>query len=310
MAHSPAGRTGPRAGVPRMLGGEGHRMSGDVPTDVLEPAVDLDLAAIDPMWYAVAAGVLLLLIALIVFALVRRRRRRQQYEDRYGAEYQRTVERAGSRRAADKELHDREERRQQFELRRLDHDERDRFRARWEDLQASFVDGPAAAVRSADELLDDVAAKVGYPKAGRDQRLADLSVDHPATVEEYRRGRPTSADAERGPTTEQLRQALLTSRSLFEALVGRDTEDIGLPPAPFRDLEESDQVGRTTERPHTGEGTVPADGTPATDAEDRSPRETSTAPQEIVVRDHEPATSRTAAPAYDRNGRRINDDGR
>jgi hypothetical protein len=272
--------------------------------------VDLDLAAIDPIWYAIAAGVLLLLIAAIVVAVVRKRRRRRQLEDRYGAEYQRTVEKAGSRRAADKELHDRDERRQQFELRTLAQDERDRFRARWEDLQASFVDGPAAAVRSADELLDDVAAKVGYPKAGREQRLADLSVDHPATVEEYRQGRPVSADAERGPTTEQLRQALLTSRSLFEALLGRDTDDLGLPPAPFRDLEGTDRDGRTRDRRHTDEGSATGGDVPAS-AADPGPRGTSTAPQDIDVREHEHAVSRTApAPAYDRNGRRINDDGR
>jgi hypothetical protein len=201
--------------------------------------MDLDLAAIDPLWLAIAAGVLLLVIVAIVVAVVRRRRRRSRLEERYGPEYRRAVDEAGSRRAADRELQEREERRQHFELRPLAHDERDRFRARWEDLQASFVDGPNDAVRRADELLDDVASKVGYPKADREQRLADLSVDHPATVDEYRKGRPTSSDPERGPTTEQLRQALLSSRSLFEALVGRDTEDAGIPPAPFRELEDA-----------------------------------------------------------------------
>jgi hypothetical protein len=263
--------------------------------------MDLDLAAIDPIWYAVAAGVLLLILVAITLAVVRKRRKRDKLEDRYGAEYQRTVEKAGSRRAADKELQEREERRQSFDLRPLDQDERDRFRARWEDLQTSFVDSPAAAVRSADELIDDVAAKVGYPKAGREQRLADLSVDHPATVDEYRRGRPTSSDAERGPTTEQLRQALMTSRSLFEAIVGRDTEDVGIPPAPFRELEGTDQDPVVDHRSH---GSTNGHGArdDRSSAEGRRQDET---PDEVGVRDREHASS---SPVLGPDGRPITTD--
>jgi hypothetical protein len=271
--------------------------------------MDLDLAAIDPIWYAVAAGVLLLILIAIVVAVVRKRRKRDELEDRYGAEYQRTVEKAGSRRAADREMHEREERRQNIDLRSLEQDERDRFRARWEDLQASFVDSPAGAVRSADELLDDVAGKVGYPKADREQRLADLSVDHPATVDEYRRGRPTSSDPERGPTTEQLRQALLTSRSLFEAVIGRDTEDVGIPPAPFRDLEGSDQDHTTGHRSpdHRSHGSTNGEG-PSRDgrssADDVHPGE---APDDVDVRDREHARS---SPVLGPDGRPITDDDR
>jgi hypothetical protein len=265
--------------------------------------MDLDLAAIDPLWLAIAAGVLLLAIVLIVVAVVRRRRRRARLEDRYGPEYRRAVDEAGSRRAADRELRERDERRQHFELRSLDQDERDRFRARWEDLQASFVDGPTDAVRRADELLDDVASKVGYPKADREQRLADLSVDHPATVDEYRAGRPTASDPERGPTTEQLRQGLLSSRSLFEALLGRDEEEeAGLPPAPFRELEDAtrdeghhdgerrtgaeDTHGREDDLRRAGHEPPHANGhQPATDPETR----------EVDLRDHEPSASRSEA---------------
>jgi hypothetical protein len=251
----------------------------------------MDLAAIDPLWLAIAAGVVLLVLVAVVVAVVRRRRRRARLEDRYGPEYRRAVDEAGSRRAADRELREREERRQHFDLRELDQDERDRFRARWEDLQASFVDGPNDAVRRADELLDDVASKVGYPKADRDQRLADLSVDHPATVDEYRAGRPTSSDPERGPTTEQLRQALLSSRSLFEALVGRDAEEAGIPPAPFRELEDATRGEDPTPDGTTGrqahpEGHEPPHTNghhPASEAETR----------ELDLRDREQAASRS-----------------
>jgi hypothetical protein len=272
--------------------------------------MDLDLAALDPIWYAVAAGVLLLILVAIIVAVMRKRRKRDKLEDRYGAEYQRTVEKAGSRRAADKELQEREERRQSFDLRPLEQDERDRFRARWEDLQASFVDSPAAAVRSADELIDDVAGKVGYPKADREQRLADLSVDHPATVDEYRRGRPTSSDPERGHTTEQLRQALMTSRSLFEAVVGRDTEDVGIPPAPFRELEGSDETASPDHRsPAATNGHGNRDARPTTE----EPRQGDAGvrqgevPDEVDVRDREHARS---SPVLGPDGRPITDDDR
>jgi hypothetical protein len=226
--------------------------------------MDLDLAAMDPLWLAVAAGVLLLVIVTIVVALVRRRRRRAQLQDRYGPEYRRAVDEAGSRRAADRELREREERRRSFELHPLSQDQRDRFRARWEDLQASFVDSPAATVRRADELIDDVADEVGYPKADREQRMADLSVDHPATIDEYRKGRPNDPDAERGATTEQLRQALLSSRSLFEAVLGRDAEDAGIPPAPFRELEGTDGAERLNSD-RAAEGDVAERRDPRTD---------------------------------------------
>jgi hypothetical protein len=271
--------------------------------------VDLDLTAIDPIWIAVAAGVLLLVVLAIVVALVRRKRRRAQYADRYGPEYQRTVEEAGSRRAADRELKERDQRRERFELRALEQDARDRFRARWEDLQASFVDGPAAAVRSADELIDDVASKVGYPNAGREQRLADLSVDHPASVDQYRSSRPTSHDAERGPTTEQLRQALLGSRSLFEAVVGRDV-DVGLPSAPFRDHEDpvgadrSNGHGERPSRPADDTADAPARAGTADDAE--RPGSDRGAPDEIDVHEREHSTSST--PTTDPEGRPLPSD--
>jgi ABC-type nickel/cobalt efflux system permease component RcnA len=202
-------------------------------------AVGVDLAAIDPLWIGVAAAVLLVLLAVAVLIVVRRRRRRRRDAARYGAEYQRTVRRAGSRRAADRELRAREDRRRSFELRELTREERARFRGRFEALQASFVDEPMAAVRRADELLDELAEARGYPDADREQRLADLSVDHPASVDTYRRGRPRRTDDDRAPSTEQLRTALLSSRSLFEALLGRDDPSDRLipPPRSFRDLD-------------------------------------------------------------------------
>jgi hypothetical protein len=274
--------------------------------------MDLDLAAIDPLWLAIAAGVLLLVILAIVVAVVRRRRRRARLEDRYGPEYRRAVDEAGSRRAADRELREREERRQHFELRPLEQDERDRFRARWEDLQASFVDGPNDAVRRADELLDDVASKVGYPKADREQRLADLSVDHPATVDEYRAGRPTASDPERGPTTEQLRQALLSSRSLFEALVGRDTEEAGIPPAPFQELEDDRRGAETTDRGDAprGEDTARAEGHEPPHPNGHHPTPGAET-REVDLREHEGATTRpdhTTSPVLGPDGRPLPSD--
>jgi hypothetical protein len=200
--------------------------------------VELDLSAVDPLWIAIAAGVLLLLLLVLIVALVRRRRRRKQLQERYGAEYHRSVQEAGSRRAADRELREREERRRGYELQALSRADRDGFEARWEALQAAFVDGPETAVRQADDLLDQVATRRGYPSADRDRRLGDLSVDHPEAVDSYRSGRPRGDD-DRSPTTEQWRHALLSSRQLFEALLGPAPDPADVPPPPFEDTRDA-----------------------------------------------------------------------
>lgn len=186
---------------------------------------------------AVAVVAVLLIAAAVVLFFVRRRRRRDELKQRYGgAEYARAVDRAGSERRADEQLSDRQARRDALDLRPLSSGERSTFRARFEAIETSFVDAPDAAVRSADSLLDEVAEHRGYPEAPAQQRLDDLAADHPAAVDRYRTSRARTERDGASPTTEQHRQALLGSRVLFTALVGRDPAESAAAPPSFREL--------------------------------------------------------------------------
>jgi hypothetical protein len=180
---------------------------------------DLELAELLP--WIIAAAVVIVLV-LVVIALMKRRKRKERSDrlrERFGPEYDRTVERASSRSEAEDQLEARAERRERMKLRSLDPGQRRSFVDRWEDLQASFVDGPASAVRGADVLLDDVALARGYPDASADQRLDDLAMDHSDEVHEYRQANHGEGRDEDGD-----RRALLAARGLFEALVGPEHE--------------------------------------------------------------------------------------
>lgn len=171
-------------------------------------------------------AVVVLLVALaVVAALVWRRRK---LEGRFGPEYDRTVDSAESRRDAHKELREREERREQLDIEPLSETARQRYRERWEDTQREFVDTPQVAVERADQVIQDVMRERGYPVEDFEQRAADLSVDHPKVVEHYREGRRCAdrvAGQPSGEATEEMRQAMLHFRRLFDVLVDDGTAD-------------------------------------------------------------------------------------
>jgi hypothetical protein len=99
--------------------------------------------------------------------------------------------------------------------------DRARFGESWRGVQARFVDGPAGAVTEADQLLGDVMSTRGYPVGDFEQRAADISVDHPLVLENYRKAHEIALQQTRGQaTTEDLRQAMVHYRTLFEELVG------------------------------------------------------------------------------------------
>ena len=175
--------------------------------------------------------VVIVVIALIVAGLlVMRQRRSQQLQQGFGPEYERTVEeRGGDRRAAEAELQERRQRRDQFEVRELDPAARDRYAERWRAAQRRFVDEPGPAVGEADALVMEVMRDRGYPVADEfEQRAADVSVDHPQVVEHYRAAHGISARATAGEaSTEDLRQAMVHFRALFVDLLGADEEPAG-----------------------------------------------------------------------------------
>jgi hypothetical protein len=170
----------------------------------------------------------ILVIALIVAGIViARQRRSQQLQEGFGPEYRRTVEERGDRREAEAELQERRERREELDIRPLEPAARDRYAERWQSAQRHFVDEPAPAVGEADSLVMEVMRDRGYPVADDfEQRAADVSVDHPRVVEHYRAAHAISMRATDGRAgTEDLRQAMVHFRALFEDLLEPDVAE-------------------------------------------------------------------------------------
>ena len=162
--------------------------------------------------------VLILLALLAIFA--GRQRRSRKLQDTFGPEYDRTVEEAGDRRAAETELQERTERRAGFDIVPLEPEAHARYIEAWRNTQAQFVDEPVEATREADRLITSVMRDRGYPVDDFEQRAADISVDHPQVVDDYRAAHAIAAANDRSEaSTEDLRQALVHYRSLFEELL-------------------------------------------------------------------------------------------
>jgi hypothetical protein len=182
----------------------------------------------DAQTWAIA---ILVLIALIAIGwLLTRQRNSRRLEERFGPEYRRVVAERGDRAKAEAELRAREKRVARFKVVPLTPTDAARFGDQWGDLQARFVDDPRAVVAAADALVREVMAKRGYPMTDFERQAADISVDHPALVENYRAAHAIGVLNERGEaSTEQLRKALVYYRDLFaELLEVRDSR----PPAP------------------------------------------------------------------------------
>jgi hypothetical protein len=172
-------------------------------------------------WILIAVGAALV-IALIAWQLMTQQRTRK-LRGEFGPEYERTVSSADSRREAESELAARKERRQEFDIRPLSVEERARYADEWQGVQAQFVDDPTGAVVRADALIQSVMVDRGYPMEDFHQRAADVSVDHPRVVENYREGHRLYVKTTAGEgTTEDLRQAMRAYRRLFEELVEED----------------------------------------------------------------------------------------
>jgi len=176
------------------------------------------------MTAAIVAGVVLLVVLGITVAL--RRRRSRALADRFGPEYGRTVEAAGKRSKAEAELEARARRVEQLHIRDLTVTERDRYAELWKVAQQHFVDNPAMAVAEADQLVTEVMRMRGYPMADFEQRAADVSVDHPHLVTHYRAGHAIAVQsAGLKASTEDLRQAMVHYRALFEELLGAPVKE-------------------------------------------------------------------------------------
>jgi hypothetical protein len=176
------------------------------------------------VWIVIAIVVAIVVLGVLTIAL--RTRRSRSLQDRFGREYDRTVDKAGGRREAEQELRERERRHDELELRPLSQEARERYLQQWQATQSRFVDEPAGAVSDADELVRRVMRDRGYPMDDFEQRAADISVEHPELVEKYRTANGIARASERGEaSTDDLRHSVRHFRALFVDLLEVD-EDV------------------------------------------------------------------------------------
>lgn len=161
-----------------------------------------------------------LIVVGLIAASLSRHQRSKRLQEKFGPEYERTVNEIGDKRQAERELETRLDHVKKLDIRTLTAEEVDRFTSDWQTTQAEFVDEPLAAVRKADQLLSDVMKAKGYPVEDFEQGVADISVDFPDLVVDYRGLHliATRGDQEE-VSTEEMRKAMVHARALFENLV-------------------------------------------------------------------------------------------
>jgi hypothetical protein len=169
------------------------------------------------------AAIIIAIAAIVIAALAwlyTRRRRSQQLRSHFGPEYDHAVRELGSQTKAEDALAARQKRMEKIDIHPLTQPERERFAARWHDVQARFVDDPPGAIRDADTLVNEAMRARGYPMGEFELRAENISVDHPQVVRNYRAAHAIAMRMDRGEaTTEDLRHALVYYRDLFEELV-------------------------------------------------------------------------------------------
>lgn len=164
-----------------------------------------------------AVVVIVLVVAAVWFIM---KWRTEELRKRFGPEYDRVIAERGDARQAESELAARQKRVERLDIHPLDLAVREQFIEAWRATQARFVDAPAEAIKDADRLVSEVMQARGYPVGDFEQRAADVSVDHPIVVENYRAARAIALANERGESgTEDLRQAIVHYRALFEDLL-------------------------------------------------------------------------------------------
>jgi hypothetical protein len=164
-------------------------------------------------------AIVVVLVAVAAFFYLRQRRS-ENLRKQFGPEYKRALKQFGDQRKAEAELVEREKRVRKLDIRGLTRDEQNRFSDNWKKTQARFVDAPSPAVSEADGLVKELMLARRYPVGEFEQRAADISVDHPDVVDNYRAAHQIAERNKSGKaTTEDLRQAMVHYRSLFEELL-------------------------------------------------------------------------------------------
>jgi hypothetical protein len=181
-----------------------------------------------PVWEWILIAVFVVIVVAVVVAaatVISSRRKTERLKQHYGREYERLVSQTGSQKDAENELTARERKREKLDIVPLTPSALSDFTMRWHEVQTKFVDNPATAVGVADRLVTEVMRERGYPVDDFEQRAADVSVDHPQIVENYRAAHGIHLSQQRADvSTEQQREAFVHYRALFEKLLEADTK--------------------------------------------------------------------------------------
>jgi hypothetical protein len=204
-------------------------------------------------WFWIVLVIVVVLIALVA-AMAARRRRTMALRERFGPEYDRAVDARENQRAAEAELRGRERERAQLDIRPLPEASRVRYTEEWRAVQQSFVDQPEEATLAGYDLVNRVMAERGYPMRDFDARADLVSVDHPDVVENYRVAHGIHERARhQQASTEDLREALLRYRSLFEELLRPDDHaEVPAGPGPARPASGQPVSGEPVSQPARG----------------------------------------------------------
>ena len=177
------------------------------------------------VWIVIAVAGVIVVLAVVWSGI--RAKRSRALQDTFGREYDRTVEQAGGKREAERELRERQKRHDELDIRPLSQEARDRYVRQWQSTQTRFVDDPKEAVDEADALVQQVMRERGYPTKDFERRVADISVDHPHLVEKYRTAHGIAQASERNEaSTEDLRHSVRHYRALFAELFEVDGNDV------------------------------------------------------------------------------------
>lgn len=159
-------------------------------------------------------------VVIVAALLIERKRKSAHLKEQFGSEYDRTLREHGDTRHAEAVLLQREKRVEKLSIHSLSVVDRDRYAYEWANVQKRFVDDPSMAVTEAERLVTVVMTARGYPIGDFEQRAADISVNYPAVVQNYRSARAITVRHTQGQSsTEELRQSMVYFRSLFEELL-------------------------------------------------------------------------------------------
>jgi hypothetical protein len=174
----------------------------------------------------ILVAIAFLVVGVVLAMAVMRFQRTRRLKERFGPEYERIVNEAGDKQKAESELEARLAHVEALNIRSLTAEEVNRFSLEWQATQTEFVDEPLAALQKADRLIREVMKAKGYPVEDFEQRAADISVDYPELVTDYRGLHLIAVkEADDEVSTEEMRQAMVHGRALFENLVSQETSE-------------------------------------------------------------------------------------